>query len=125
MQQEQSSPLHNILIERITSLVNNNEVASKQVKSSQRKTDKVPAGKCIRIRLYPKREEREKLRKWMGTARWTYNKCLHGITKENIKRTKKDLRAHFLNAKAFNTTPELKWVLETPMIFVIRLWMTC
>ncbi|RIA80133.1 hypothetical protein C1645_839246 [Glomus cerebriforme] len=40
--------------------------------------------------------------------------CLHGITKENIKRTKKDLRLYCLNANAFTTTPELRWVLDTP-----------
>ncbi|CAG8481110.1 uncharacterized protein OCT59_002870 [Rhizophagus irregularis] len=111
---QQSSPLHGTIIETIPSFANNREDIGKQAKTRQKVTNKIIAGKCIRVRLYPKKEEREKLRKWIGTARWTYNKCLHGITKENIKRTKKDLRTHFLNAKAFNTTPEQKWVLETP-----------
>lgn len=113
MSQRQNNPLHGTLIERITSFVNKSE-DSKRVKTRQINTNKIAAGKCTRIRLYPNKEEREKLRKWIGSARWTYNKCLYGITKGNIKRTKKDLRENFLNAVAFSTTPELKWVLETP-----------
>jgi len=57
--------------------------------------------------------ERLKLRRWIGTARWTYNRCLIAVEKEGIKREKKDLRALCLNAKNFNDT-KLKWVLETP-----------
>ena len=49
----------------------------------------------------------------MGTARWTYNRCLVAVEKEGIERTKKALRAQCLNAANFNNT-ELKWVLKTP-----------
>ena len=49
----------------------------------------------------------------MGTARWTYNRCLVAVEKEGIARTKKALRAQCFNATNFNNT-ELKWVLETP-----------
>src|SRR5205814_3181486 len=61
----------------------------------------------------PNQQERLKLRRWMGTARWTYNRCLTAVEKESIKRKKKDLCALCLNAKNFNDT-KLKWVLETP-----------
>ena len=74
---------------------------------------KLSAGKVRRIRIYPNQQERLKLRRWMGTARWTYNRCLTAVEKESIKRTKKDLRARCLNATNFNDT-ELAWVLETP-----------
>lgn len=48
----------------------------------------------------------------MGTARWTYNRCLVAVEKEGIERTKKALRAQCLNAANFNNT-ELKWILKT------------
>jgi len=85
----------------------------------------------LQIRLYPKKEEREILRKWLGTARWTYNRCLFGITEENIKRTKKDLRDYCINSHCFSNTPELKWILDTPYdirnqaMDDIRQWMIC
>jgi len=74
---------------------------------------KIPPGKVRRIRLFPTQEEKLKLKCWMGTARWTYNRCLVAVKKEGIERTKKALRAQCLNAANFNNT-ELKWVLETP-----------
>jgi hypothetical protein len=82
-------------------------------KRSKKEVKKLPAGKVQRIRIYPNQQERLKLRSWMGTARWTYNRCLTAVEKENVKRKKKDLRALCLNAKNFNDT-KLKWVLETP-----------
>jgi hypothetical protein len=40
--------------------------------------------KTRKIRIYPMPEEREKLRKWMGTARWTYNKVLKMVQDDGI-----------------------------------------
>ncbi len=82
-------------------------------KSSKKEVKKLPAGKVQRIHIYPNQQERLKLRRWIGTARWTYNRCLIAVEKEGIKREKKDLRALCLNAKNFNDT-KLKWVLKTP-----------
>ena len=89
------------------------QIAEGEEKTSKEEVEKPPAGKVQRIRIYPNQQERLKLRKWMGTARWTYNRCLTAVEKEGIKRVKKDLRALCLNAKNFNDT-NLKWVLETP-----------
>ena len=36
----------------------------------------VPVIKSKRIRVYPSSEQRETLRQWIGTARWTYNKTV-------------------------------------------------
>jgi len=77
------------------------------------KSSKIPAGKARCIRLFPMQEEKLIFRRWMGTARWTYNQCLVAIEKEGITWTKKALRAQCLNAANFNNT-ELKWALETP-----------
>ncbi|RIB19351.1 hypothetical protein C2G38_2083372 [Gigaspora rosea] len=32
--------------------------------------------KTKNIQVYPNREQREKLLRWMGTARWVYNSCV-------------------------------------------------
>jgi hypothetical protein len=45
---------------------------------------KLPVGKVQRIRFYLNQQERLKLRKWMGTARWTYNRCLVAVEKEGV-----------------------------------------
>lgn len=86
----------------------------KRFKSSKKEVKKLSAGKVQRIRLYPNQQERLKLRKWIGTARWTYNRCLTAIEKEGVNRKKKDLRARCLNAINFENNINLKWVLETP-----------
>ncbi|PKK58898.1 hypothetical protein RhiirC2_795602 [Rhizophagus irregularis] len=101
-------------MKRIASYVSKSEDTCKQTKttqkviSRQKNTNKIAVGKCIRIRLYPNKEQREKLRKWIGTTRWIYNRCLHGITKENVKQTKKDLSKNFINANALKDNLELK-----------------
>ncbi|CAG8607104.1 9496_t:CDS:2 [Racocetra persica] len=49
--------------------------------------------KTRKIQIYPTLEEREKLRKWMGTVRWTYNKVLEMLQDDKDKmkyKTKKD-----------------------------------
>ena len=89
------------------------EMLPKRFKSSKKEVKKLPAGKVQRIRIYPNQQERLKLRRWMGTARWTYNRCLTAVEKEDINRKKKDLRALCLNAKNFIDT-NLRWVLEIP-----------
>ncbi|RHZ63146.1 hypothetical protein Glove_332g19 [Diversispora epigaea] len=86
----------------------------KRLKSSKKEEKKPPAGKVQRIRLYPTQNERLKLRKWMGTVRWTYNQCLIAIEKEGVKWNKKDLRARCINAENFKNNTKLKWVIETP-----------
>lgn len=93
--QQKNHLIDETLMKRIASYVSKSEDTCKQIKTTQRvisrqkNTNKIAVGKCIWIRLYPNKEQREKLRKWIGTTLWTYNRCLHGITKENVKRTKK------------------------------------
>ncbi|GET01996.1 RecF/RecN/SMC domain containing protein [Rhizophagus clarus] len=78
------------------------------------KSSKIPAGKAQRIRLFPTQEEQLKLRRWIGTAHWTYNQCLFVVKKEGVNRNKKDLQARCFNTVNFRNNAELKWVLETP-----------
>ncbi|KAK9363877.1 putative transposase DNA-binding domain-containing protein, partial [Lipomyces starkeyi] len=70
-------------------------------------------GKVRRFRVYPSTKQKKTLRKWFGTARWTYNQCLDAVEKKEIARTKKDLRAAFLNKEAIDKMGK-PWVLETP-----------
>jgi putative transposase len=78
--------------------------------SSADKT-KLPAGKVRKIRVYPTKEQKAVFNKWLGTVRWTYNKCLEAVNK-GIKKNLKELRAACLNEAALkNSAP---WALETP-----------
>ncbi|KAK9364820.1 hypothetical protein V1509DRAFT_613134 [Lipomyces kononenkoae] len=79
----------------------------------RRKTDKEQAGKVRRFRVYPTTDQKAILRSWFGTARWTYNRCLDAVEKKEVAKTKKDLRAAFLNKDAIDRM-EKPWVLETP-----------
>ncbi len=85
--------------------------------SKRRKVDKPPAGKAHKIRLYPTAVQKQLLRKWMGTARWTYNQCVEAVSSGGVSAKKDKLRAHYINESAFKTRPELQdkqWVKETP-----------
>ncbi|CAG8674030.1 16706_t:CDS:2, partial [Funneliformis caledonium] len=64
-----------------------------------------------KIRIYPTPEEREKLRKRMGTVRWTYNIVLEMVQDDGIT-DMSVIRKRYLNNKCF--TEEFLWVKETP-----------
>ena len=81
---------------------NENEDVSSSLSSSS-SSKKPPAGKALKIRLYPNSEEKQKLLKQFGgTARWAYNQCL---------------TANYIVSKSENfEDPNFKWVLDTPQI---------
>lgn len=90
----------------------------KQPQAPEKKKRKIEKKKEVllktrKIRIYPIKQERELLRKWMGSTRWTYNKCLDFVKKKEVKLTKKSLRAKCLNSKSkiFVDNP---WLKETP-----------
>ena len=86
---------------------------TKKVKLEKEVVKKEAAEKCKKIRLYPNENERNKLNQWMGCARWTYNQCLYGVNKENITKSKKELRNYCLKSTSeiikMNT-----WTSNTP-----------
>ena len=76
---------------------------------------KPPAGKALKIRLYPNSEEKQKLLKWIGTARWTYNQSLAAINSDIKNKNKKYLRANYITNRSEKfKDPNFKWVLDTP-----------
>ncbi|CAN0535835.1 unnamed protein product, partial [Ectocarpus sp. 12 AP-2014] len=66
-----------------------------------------------KIKLDPSRAWKERLRKWMGTARWTYNRCLDYYKKGKCRMNKTDFRSKVVGGEC-----KTSWVLETP--FEIR-----
>jgi len=69
----------------------NEDMSSSSFSSTSSK--KPPAGKALKIRLYPNSEEKQKLLKWIGTARWTYKQSLAAINSDIKNKNKKYLRA--------------------------------
>lgn len=77
----------------------------------EKKEKKSKPGQSIKIRLYPTTNQKEILRRWLGTARWTYNKCLDAV-KNGIEIKEEALREVCTNLDNFKT--ENTWVGETP-----------
>ncbi|KAK9331199.1 hypothetical protein V1520DRAFT_275625 [Lipomyces starkeyi] len=84
-----------------------------KTKTDNEQVHKEQPSKVRRFRVYPSTKQKETLRKWFGTARWTYNQSLDAVEKEDIARTKKDLRAAFLNKEVIDKMGK-PWVSETP-----------
>ena len=78
---------------------------------------KPPAGKVRKIRLYPDENQRKRLKEWISTARWTYNRCLE--TCKEATKSKKALpdttllRSLHVHNRNFKHT-YWEWVLRTP-----------
>lgn len=51
-----------------------------------------------KLKLFPSETWKVRLRKWMGTARWTYNKCLHKFKTKKCKMDRSDFRAKVLGS---------------------------
>lgn len=107
------------IVQEINKMVDEEEKQKELEKNSKRKKPKkkkkVPAEKAKKIKLRPTPEQREKLKRWMGTARWTYNRCLAKMKSEKLPinvETKKALRAEIIHNS--NYQEENQWVLETP-----------
>src|SRR5207248_544755 len=97
----------------VLSLERNEDMSSSS--SSSTSSKKPPAGKALKIRLYPNSEEKQKSLKWLGTARWTYNQCLAAINSDIKHKNKKFLRANYITNRSVKfEDPNLKWVLDTP-----------
>src|SRR5436305_12719215 len=75
----------------VISLEKNEDMSSSS--SSSTSSKKPP----LKIRLYPNSEEKQKLLKWIGTARWTYNQSLAAINSDIKNKNKKYLRANYIN----------------------------
>lgn len=90
-----------------------NKSAKVSKKANPSTPPKEPAGKAMRIRLYPTAKQRETLRKWFGAARWTYNECLQAVENEGVAKEKKALRARAVNDEAIRNLGK-EWLRETP-----------
>jgi transposase len=69
--------------------------------------------KSIKIRVYPNKAQQEMLKRWFGTARWTYNQCLSSCKKAGRKLYMGELRSLYVNSKA-DIVKENSWIEETP-----------
>ena len=89
-----------------------------QIESAE-ESSKVPQNlRTTQYRIYPTRKQEQTLLKWMGTARWTYNKIIqHKNDDASLKCTKGNLRALSVNAIAPDVVDN-PWVMDTP--FEIR-----
>jgi transposase len=73
------------------------------------------------IRLYPNKSQKEKLNKWFGTAKWTYNQVVSSLraSPRDVSQyaVVKELRKDFVNKKNSNNEENFAdkpWVTKTP-----------
>lgn len=97
------------------------EAMKKQIRANERKrrpkegqppAPKVPAGKAKKVRVFPTEEQNQKLKRWMGTVRWTYNKILADVKEGRLARNQKSIREKWINEDGLKK--EYSWALETP-----------
>ena len=55
--------------------------------------EKIKSVRARKIKLNPSKVWRERLKKWMGTSRWIYNRCLDFYNKKKCKLSRKDFRS--------------------------------
>lgn len=72
---------------------------------------KAAAEKSIKIKLQPNKEEKEKLKSWLGVVRWTYNQCLASVN-SGAPATKSPLRKLHTHKKVVADKPWVKAVLQ-------------
>jgi len=68
--------------------------------------------RCRQIRLYPDESQKRKLRQWVGTTRFVYNKALDSVKKKESPYNFYGLRNKFVTA--YNNLNLNDWELETP-----------
>lgn len=86
---------------------------SKKKKKPNPKKEEPLQMKVKKIQLYPNEAEKRILNNWMGTARWTYNKCLDLVNKNESKITKKELRSLCINKESLLVQSN-SWLENTP-----------
>src|SRR2546421_13002368 len=86
--------------------------------SSSTSSKKPLAGKALKIRLYPNSEEKQKLLKWIGTARWTYNQSLAAINSAIKNKNKKYLRANYITRSEKFEDPNILSGFLIPLIML-------
>jgi putative transposase len=75
-----------------------------KLKKTPKNIDKQPAQKAIKIRLYPNKEQKTKLREFFGITRFIYNACLADLKKSTEgKLNKKYLRSKHVNNENYKT----------------------
>jgi transposase len=68
--------------------------------------------KAMKIKLHPRNEQdHERIRRILGTVRWTYNQCVKHISESETYPTRKFLRSLFVNKKS-DTIKANPWLLE-------------
>jgi hypothetical protein len=84
-------------------------------KVNPKRPDKVAVPmKARKMRIYPTNSQKALLRKWMHTARWTYNECVFWIEHHGVPVSAEALRPLVIKEDLCKSNPEFAWVLETP-----------
>jgi len=75
--------------------------------------DKQPLeSKCHKIRIFPNAFQKEVIKSWMGTVRWTYNACNAAVRAGLCGYSIEELRARFLNNNVYGAPSREKRLIK-------------
>jgi len=75
--------------------------------------DKQPLeSKCHKIRIFPNPFQKEVIKSWMGTVRWTYNACNAAVRAGLCSYSTEELRARFLNNNVYGAPSKEKRLIK-------------
>lgn len=89
----------------------------------KKKEAKRPAGRTIKIRIYPDARQRATLCAWMSTYRWTYNQCVAAVRYHKVYPSEQALRDAFTRQsglRRLSTEPIDKWPALAPLARKLR-----
>lgn len=80
--------------------------------SEQEPTAEKEKLKAVRIRVYPTKDQKKTLERWLGVCRWTYNQVVQAINSKAVFANKKAMRAAYVNVDNFKDKNQ--WVKDVP-----------
>jgi len=84
--------------------------------SSRKRLKKNPLMRNLKVRIYPNKNQKKILKRWIGTGRFMYNQTINEINEDykNKKNSKKFETVNKLMGKNCDLVKEKPWLLETP-----------
>jgi putative transposase len=90
------------------------EHEKKKRKKEERIKKTIPE-RCVKVKLFPDKKQKDKLNQILGSTRWIYNQCLEGIKNQGLSITKKDMRDYVVKEDSFLLSKEENaWARKIP-----------
>jgi transposase len=116
-EQNESHAMKKVKIENPCDFINIDKLPTEPLpkRNPLSKSNKVPAGKAIKIRFYPNKLQVQVLNQWMGTYRFIYNACINDLNSKTVPHTMQNLRDQYVkNTNDPTDLEHLPWMYKLP-----------